>query len=100
MRRAGKQHGCTDDLELAGFYMEQGESWTSVSSHYNLSVMCFLNTVALERLLCNYVTIKTDFSRGMNYVSQVQKTYAGNLSCSCGFSNIMFTDMNIYISAS
>lgn len=60
---AGKQHGCADDLEFAGFYMEQEESWSGVSSHYLLSVMCFPDTVALERLLCNYVTMKTDFSK-------------------------------------
>lgn len=60
---AGTQHGCTDDLEFAGFYMEQEESWSGVSSHYLLSVMCFPDTVALERLLCNHVTMKTDFSK-------------------------------------
>lgn len=60
---AGTQQGCTDDLEFAGFYMEQEESWSGVSSHYLLSVMCFPDTVALERLLCNHVTMKTDFSK-------------------------------------
>lgn len=32
--RAGKQLGCSDDLEFGGFYTEQKESWSGVSSHY------------------------------------------------------------------
>lgn len=61
---AGKPHGCADDLEFAGFYREQEESCSGVSSHYLLPVMCLPDTAALERLLCNRVTMKTDLSTG------------------------------------
>lgn len=75
---AGKQHGCADDLEFAGFCVEQEESWLGVSSHYLLCVMCFPNTVALERLFCNYTTMKTDFSK--ERIIDLERS-----SCGCGF---------------
>lgn len=65
-------------LEFAGFYMEQEESWCGVSSHYLLCVMCFPDTVALQRLLCNYTTMKTDFSKE-------RIIYLERSSWSCGF---------------